>query len=311
MICVVAMIVFSVLGIFSLNYRRLAYEAFDCVFRRVTLRKCESGLDQRLKGRIVGRLMRFNKMLARFAYRYFEVFSWTLVILTVVSAGYSGLSVYNFYVYGNCYGPAPEITAFCPLDVLAGDQFSDCGADGGSIIHDLSVPSLLETDNYFGNMESLVTVIQFGCYTCEYTKGSQLVFNRIMEEYEDKVKFVYINFPIEKHEGAHLAAHAAECVKLENESKFWDMHHQLFDTESYSIGALTEMASSVGINVSGFDLCLFDSVVHAKVTEEFERGINSGVKGTPTFFVNDRTHVGDIKYATLKYLIDEELNKLE
>jgi len=52
MICVVALIVFGILGIFSAKYRVIAKEAFDCVFRKITLRKCDSRLDSRLKSEI-------------------------------------------------------------------------------------------------------------------------------------------------------------------------------------------------------------------------------------------------------------------
>ena len=49
MICFVALIVFGILGIFSAKYREIAREAFSCVFLKMTLRKCDSRLDERLR----------------------------------------------------------------------------------------------------------------------------------------------------------------------------------------------------------------------------------------------------------------------
>jgi len=57
MICVLAMIVFGIMAIFSASHRPIAKEAFDCVFRRITLKKCKSGLDVRLKAKLIGKLM--------------------------------------------------------------------------------------------------------------------------------------------------------------------------------------------------------------------------------------------------------------
>ena len=56
MICFVALAVFAVMGLFSAKYRPYAKEAFDCVFRRLTLRKCESGLDKRIKSKLTGKI---------------------------------------------------------------------------------------------------------------------------------------------------------------------------------------------------------------------------------------------------------------
>ena len=54
MFCIVAFIVLSILGIFSATNRALAREAMDCVFRRVTLRPCNTGFDEKMKARILG-----------------------------------------------------------------------------------------------------------------------------------------------------------------------------------------------------------------------------------------------------------------
>ncbi len=66
MICVIALIVFAVLAVFSAKYRPLALEAFDCVFRRLTFRKCKSALDKRLKSKITGKVMKRHAGLAKF-----------------------------------------------------------------------------------------------------------------------------------------------------------------------------------------------------------------------------------------------------
>ncbi len=57
MICLIALFIFAVLGIFSAKYRELSKEAFNCVFRRITLRKCETGFDKKMKAGFVSRLI--------------------------------------------------------------------------------------------------------------------------------------------------------------------------------------------------------------------------------------------------------------
>ncbi len=54
MFCIVAFVVLSILGIFSASNRVLAREALDCVLRRVTLRPCNTGFDEKMKAKLLG-----------------------------------------------------------------------------------------------------------------------------------------------------------------------------------------------------------------------------------------------------------------
>ncbi|NOZ81637.1 MAG: hypothetical protein GXO63_00595 [Candidatus Micrarchaeota archaeon] len=120
MICLVAFVVFGFLGLFSVRYRTLAREAFECVFRRIRLRKCSSGLDRRIKHGMVKSLRRFPRI-ARFVYRRFEIISWIFTISFFLSLGYTGLSIYNLAVHGSC-SPGGE----CPFS-------EGCGHDGCTV----------------------------------------------------------------------------------------------------------------------------------------------------------------------------------
>ncbi|MBR9679827.1 MAG: hypothetical protein GOU99_02125 [Candidatus Altiarchaeota archaeon] len=108
MICILALVVFGILGIFSATHRKLALEAFECVFKKIRLQPCDSGLDKRLKSQITGKLMRKHPKMARFGYRHFEAVSLILTIIMIVSFVYSGLGIYNFVAYGNCNGESSQ-----------------------------------------------------------------------------------------------------------------------------------------------------------------------------------------------------------
>jgi thiol-disulfide isomerase/thioredoxin len=114
MICIIAMIVFGVLGIFSVGYRQLALQAFDCVFRRMTFRPCQTGFDQMMKSKILAKLMRFPK-LARFTHKHFEAISWLFTISLFLSMGYTAYGVYNLFTYGSCDPQHPENCVFTPF----------------------------------------------------------------------------------------------------------------------------------------------------------------------------------------------------
>jgi len=122
MICLVALFTFSVLGIFSAKYRSLAREAFKCVFLRLTLRPCDTKLDERIRSKLTSKLLRRSPKLARVFYKHFEIISWAFTILFFSSMIYSSYSLYNLYVHGTCDPYSDD----CPLSLTA----PVCGCEG-------------------------------------------------------------------------------------------------------------------------------------------------------------------------------------
>ena len=112
-ICIVALIVFSILGIFSGHYRDLAKDAFKCVYRMVTLRPCDVQLETKIKTKVTSKLM-VVPSLARFFYKYFRYISWAFTISFFVSLGYSAYGIFNLLTIGRCDPSTPycEITSF-------------------------------------------------------------------------------------------------------------------------------------------------------------------------------------------------------
>jgi hypothetical protein len=113
-LCLLALIVFAGLAAVSARYRPLAREALACVFRRVTLRKCTTGFDRRVKAALVGRVMPTHPEAARLLHRHLEVIAWAFVLVFSGSGSYLGYGLYNFHHYGSCYGPVRR--GFCVFD---------------------------------------------------------------------------------------------------------------------------------------------------------------------------------------------------
>ncbi len=105
MICFIALIVFAVMGIFSAKYRDYSREAFDCVFRRLTLRKCNTSFDKKMKMKLTGKIMKKSPKTGGFVFKHFELISWAFTLITIISFAYGALGIYNFIVYDNCEGP--------------------------------------------------------------------------------------------------------------------------------------------------------------------------------------------------------------
>lgn len=101
-ICLVALVVFAILSIFSAKYRLLAKDAFRCVFRMITFRPCDVQLEQRIKSKVTAKLMKGSPTVARVFYKHFKAISWIFTIAFFASLIYSSYGIYNLIVYQAC-----------------------------------------------------------------------------------------------------------------------------------------------------------------------------------------------------------------
>lgn len=118
-LCLLALPVFAVLGIFSLKYRKLTKDALECLFKTVTLRKCSSGLDDKIRSDVTGTFLKYSPKTAGFFYRHYRIISWIILILFVWSIYESSVGISNYVKHGNCNGP--QSTAFCAIKA-AGEE---------------------------------------------------------------------------------------------------------------------------------------------------------------------------------------------
>lgn len=119
-LCWIALPVFVVLGLFSVRYRKLARESFDCLWRMTTFRPCKSTLDERLRADITGKLMKHTPSLARFFYNNYKLIALMIMIVMITSTYLTGVGVYNYIKYGNCNGE--NSSAFCIINAAIGEQ---------------------------------------------------------------------------------------------------------------------------------------------------------------------------------------------
>ncbi|MBI2445094.1 thioredoxin domain-containing protein [Candidatus Micrarchaeota archaeon] len=273
-LCFVALFVFAILGVFSAKYRVLAKEALDCVVRTVTLRPCESKLDERLHAKIVAKLLPIWPAGARVIHKNFQAFSLLLVVIFFGSMIYSGISVYNYWAYGNCNGP--NSSEYCVFDAVLGAK----GPAGLKALAPGVGPTL-------GN--GSITMVEAGCFTCPFTKKTQPELKVFLAKHPE-VKLEFRAFPIPSHANSSEAALAAFCA--DEQGRFWPYHDLLFNGSDYSRETFLTYASASGLNQSAFSVCLDSQRVKDRLQKDVDAGKAAGIYGTPTFFVNGSAMVG-------------------
>jgi len=129
--CIVGLVVFGFLGIFSAKYRTYFKEAVHCMKRQITLKPCDTKFDEKMKSKISGKLMKVSPAAARFTYKRFALISWIFLIAMIVSFAFMAEGFYNLAVYGTC-DPHEGNCIFNPgytiHNVSCGTEVCECDA---------------------------------------------------------------------------------------------------------------------------------------------------------------------------------------
>ncbi len=162
-----------------------------------------------------------------------------------------------------------------------------------------------------GPADAPVTIVEFSDFECPYCSGLLGTIRSIQQNYADKVRLVYRQFPlVNLHPDAQKAAEASLCAN--QQGKFWEMHDLMFEDQTgLSVTALEEKARSLGLDETAFQECLNSARFAERVKTDVRAGAVAGVTGTPALFINGRALVGNVPYARIAEIIDEELKILQ
>ena len=151
--------------------------------------------------------------------------------------------------------------------------------------------------------EAFLTIVEFADFGCPYSREASYVV-RALAQHTDFVHYVYRDFPIvEIHPNADWAAEAGECAQ--EQGRFFDYHDKLYQNQfDLSPDKLKQYAQELGLNTSDFNTCLDSRRYKAEVEEDRFAGIEVGVRGTPTFFLNGIRIQGAIPQATFTTLVE-------
>ena len=165
-------------------------------------------------------------------------------------------------------------------------------------------PPVGEGDRGRGPDEAPVTLVEYGDFECPYTRRARPVVERLWRDFGGRLRFVYRHFPLTRvHPHAQNAAEASEAAA--SQGRFWEMHDMLFDNQrALEDEDLTRYAAELGLDTARFGRELAGHAHAHRVNEDVRSGLKSGVRGTPTFFVDGIRHDGPNDLATLRAAVE-------
>ena len=166
-------------------------------------------------------------------------------------------------------------------------------------IIDLSDDVDPERDHIRGPEDAPVTLIEYGDFECTYCGQAEGVIRELLVSFGDDVRYVWRHLPLnDVHQHAQLAAEASEAAAAQG--GFWEMYDTLLghqgELRPHDVAAYAEQ---LGLDADRIADELRRRTHAPRVTEDVASADESGVSGTPTFFINGRRHHGAYDIATL------------
>ena len=159
-----------------------------------------------------------------------------------------------------------------------------------------------------GPTNAAVTIVEFSDFQCPYCGREYPVIERLMKEYDGKLRLVFRHYPLDFHPFAQKAAEAGACAQ--DQGKFWELHDKMFTNQGkLAVADLKGYAKSLGMDATKFDKCLDSGEKKTLVDDDLKAGSAAGVSGTPAFFINGIFVNGAQPYEQMKQAVDRELRK--
>jgi protein-disulfide isomerase len=162
-----------------------------------------------------------------------------------------------------------------------------------------------ERDHVQGPATAAVTLVEYGDYECPYCRAAVPIVLELQELLGDRIRYVFRHFPLTaSHPHAQQAAEVAEAAAVQG--RFFEMHAALFaNQEALENEHLLRYAEDLGLDIAQISRELGAHSHAGRVREDFESGLSSGARGTPTFYLDEIRYDGIIGVRQLLSAIQE------
>ena len=155
-------------------------------------------------------------------------------------------------------------------------------------------------DHFRGSADAPVTLVAYSSYLCLHCRRIHALLEELRAVHGERLLLVHRHFA--RNSDIPLAEDAAEAVEAAAaQGRFWEMHDVLLaggiitrrhDLEAY--------ARQVGLDLARFREETAAHRHRERVRADLRSGIASGVRGTPTLFINGHMHADSWDLAGLR-----------
>jgi len=147
-------------------------------------------------------------------------------------------------------------------------------------------------DHILGPADSDIALVEYGSYDCPYCRAANERIRDLRDEFGDQMRYVWRHRPIP---GSDLAERAAELAeRAAQRGKFWEAHVELMTrSPALTEGDLRAVAAKFELSEEApFEDGPEARRAHLHVERDIASARASGVRVTPTFYINGRKYIG-------------------
>ena len=182
----------------------------------------------------------------------------------------------------------------------AGDSQESAMAADGETYNGIPVGFTAEGLPYRGSPDAPITMYEYSDYQCPFCNRYFVQTEpAINEAYvrNGQVRVVFSDFPlVQLHPNAPGAHMASICVAEQGAELYWEMHSQLFRTQSTwsqdpaALDFFASLAEESGADMDAYELCMGSGAVELELATRVNSAQELGFSGTPSFqFVNEQS----------------------
>jgi len=149
-----------------------------------------------------------------------------------------------------------------------------------------------ERDHALGADRAEITLVEYGSYDCPHCRAANARIGEVREQLGERVRYVFRHRPIS---GSELARRAAELVEqASTPDEFWSAHVSLM-TRSRTLTEedLRAVVDDLRLTDNPPDIALtLETRARERVDADVASAHASGVRFTPTFYINSRRYDG-------------------
>lgn len=297
MFCIISFVVLSILGIFSASNRALAKEALSCVGRRATFRPCDTGFDEKIKAKILGKTINYSEKLTRFFNKYFEALAWVFFAIMLAASIFFFRGLFLFYTTGSCNGL--NQTAFCAFDPTG--KNNTVSAPGVCLVPPANSAEAMTLDGVDLGMfpvqkpDAKDRIVMVGCYTCEFTHKTYPMIRKLAEKYN--TSFYFLDWPV--HSDGEFINNVAYVAYQKDPEKYWKLNDLIFAEDFMNVSdpaVIRKMLQEAGYLPDEILGSASSMAVSQATKTLIDQILTTRTPGTPTVFIGKEILIGPKPY---------------
>ena len=173
----------------------------------------------------------------------------------------------------------------------AGDEVTEIPAPAAAT-NRLDRPVDSVRDHILGPNNASITLVEYGSYACPHCRAANERITEVRGQIGDRLRYVFRHRPLIGSDIARPAAELAESAATHEQ--FWDAHVTLMTRSNTLTGDdLRAVAESLGLTRLDADAARATAErARKRVALDIDSARASGVRFTPTFFINGRRYDG-------------------